>query len=567
MVKTDLISRYMRFLRSSVDMIDWGYRVGSDKPLRKHEEEYLWACLEGHRKPSSFTRNGAAQHLAGEQTYYYVSSRRADTMLLMIDVDAHDGQTDAWDVVEFLTHAGGPFADQYVEQSTNGEGYHIYARLRCPGTRFRFNAKLNVLEDALGVLLDENNFESNIEVHGTYSLLEYAFHRPEVVQAWVDDGLISLEEGIWKHARLTNTPTGPQWRVPCAIGNRGKLAKLPRLDNGSREKAMGLLEEASVLLEPALLQVVRDADMVDEWMATGHQGPASITGRTAGLTPAVMNEQVRPESVLNSAGRQGSEKVSCIHTGCVSQDHPDALVRSHAAAFALARILGQPPTLEELESFYVENGYATGPATASRRTRLRDVVKFVSSVWDPDLSRLGFQARLDALMVAVQAHVQPEHREDVCYDRHVADRELAFLLYVVERGTFDRTQSAERIWTLPSQSVQAFAGRLKSDGVEIGGWSNRNKFTSAKQILERAGLIHRFDHLFLAKGPVHGVGMRYHIGPNHPMYLNFVGFCRAQPPTVRRVNHSRVAVLRPFDGATTEAMAFVPAQIRISAAA
>ena len=472
MAKTALVSRYMRFLRQSIDMVDWGFRGDGRSTPRKHDDDHLWACREGHRKPYSMTRAMAAQHLSGTQTYYYISSRRPDTMLLTIDVDA---QSDTWDVVEFLTHAGGPFAEQYVEQSTNGRGFHIYVRLRCPGTRFRFDAKLNVFENALGSLLAENNFASTVEVHGTHSLLEYAFHPPEVVASWLDDGQISLERGIWKHARRIDTPVGPKWRVPCAIGDRGKLAKLPRLDNGSPGKAPRTLEEAPVLLEWVILRIVGEADRIDDWDAAGYYGPTSIRSRPTGQKLLVSNQPVSQEAVLEPTDRQQSGESRCMHTGCVSQDDPGALVRSHATAFALARHLGRPPTLGELELFYVENGYSTGAPTASRRSRLRSVVTFVASVWNPNLNRVGYQSRDDELVAAVQNHVQPEHREDICYDRNIGDRELALLLYVVERGTFGRTRPAERIWTLPAQSVRAFADRLKAEGVEVGGWVNRKK--------------------------------------------------------------------------------------------
>ncbi len=113
----------------------------------------------------------------------------------------------------------------------------------------------------------------------------------------------------------------------------------------------------------------------------------------------------------------------------------------------------------------------------------------------------------------------------------------------------------------------AFANRLKADGIKVGGWVNRNKFTAAKHMLERAGLIHCFDGLYLAKGPDGGVGMRCHVGPNHPMYPDFVAFCSAEPPPVNRVNGDRPRLSRPFDGATTEVIStiFATATVRVAA--
>jgi len=195
---------------------------------------------------------------------------------------------------------------------------------------------------------------------------------------------------------------------------------------------------------------------------------------------------------------------------------------------------------------------------------MTDVVGWFAEVFDPKVSRGGFERRLPDLLDAIARHVLPEHRVDTCYDRPIADKELAVLLYVVERGTFDGDQPAWRRWTLPRESVEALAALLAADGVRCGRWPPR-KFYAAREILTRAALIHRVDDVHRAAGPERGVAHRYHVGPAHPLHAAFRVACRLAPPEVVTVKGNHYRLTRPFDGRTTEISVSIAGVITVGA--
>ena len=71
------------------------------------------------------TESHLKAHLEETTTYYYTGSRRENILLLCLDLDAHDGQTDAPALAEYLAEK---FLRNkcHVEPSTNGMGRHVY---------------------------------------------------------------------------------------------------------------------------------------------------------------------------------------------------------------------------------------------------------------------------------------------------------------------------------------------------------------------------------------------------------------------------------------------------------
>ena len=548
----------MRFLRGCVDLRDWGVRDRDGRPKSQYTNEMLWQVIDGLRRPLTLTRGWADKHLVGEETVYYRSCRRADTALLMIDVDAHHGQTDAWDAAELLLHLC--FPGQYVEESTNRRGYHIYVRVELAGSRRQFNRRLAVLQNALGHLLVDHNLASTVEVKGACTLLRYDFVADEELTWLEKQGHVNTSAGRWRRARKADMPGGLFWRVPTGIWHRPPLAKLPRLSNGL--DALAKLESSPVLSTVDIKGIADLAYMGGDWATSATQDVPlldqdQLQVRLTRLLGSDVAVAVAPAAGLRPTGKSGY-----THTGCISHASPDALVRTRTAAFRLARQLARVPTLDELQDFYAANGYAHGAADVDRAQRMRSVLKFLDEVFDPNFAWPGFQSRLRDLLEAINAHVTPEHHNGSGYDRRIADGELAVLMYVVERGSFDRSQPARLLWTLPLESVTAMAATLRAGGCDCGTWPP-NKFYAAKKVLERAGLITRFDDAYSPRGK-HGVAQRYYIGPNAPLFAAFADHCSQDHPQVLRVNGNRLLVSRPYDGNTTEVISEIPARIYVS---
>jgi hypothetical protein len=162
-----------------IDRYDWGVDRADGTVLRPTTDR-LNIAQSGAAWPQSLTKTPIQGHLSrkpvlspltgrpvfGGERIHYTSSRAGGFALVKLDIDAHNGQTDALDVVLYLIHAYFPGA--YFERSRNG--YHIYPLFRVGRIpRFRFNELLARLAGALTKILADHNYLSTIEVKGEFT--------------------------------------------------------------------------------------------------------------------------------------------------------------------------------------------------------------------------------------------------------------------------------------------------------------------------------------------------------------------------------------------------------------
>lgn len=127
LTNTDL-RRYSRFIYCHIHRYDYGYRRPGEDIYRIPKATLLQARqAKSNRSLIKLSEKHLRQHLSQESTYYYTGQRKTTTLLLCVDIDAHEGQEDAWDVARYLRFWW--FKDSYIERSTNGAGVHLYFRL------------------------------------------------------------------------------------------------------------------------------------------------------------------------------------------------------------------------------------------------------------------------------------------------------------------------------------------------------------------------------------------------------------------------------------------------------
>ena len=120
--------------------------------------------------PTNNTTTHIESHLNGNDRLYYRSQRGSGFVLLMIDIDAKNGEPDAGAVAKFLTDTYFPGA--YCEFSPGGHGRHLYLVVRCQVKREFVNADLARITKALNTIVVAMGFMSRIDrVNGSFTIL------------------------------------------------------------------------------------------------------------------------------------------------------------------------------------------------------------------------------------------------------------------------------------------------------------------------------------------------------------------------------------------------------------
>ena len=95
------------------------YEIGS----RHGQEFHHWNHYQKHR----FSSKMIAEHIRGEQTYYYTSSKRRQA-LIYLDIDAHNGETDELRAVELLQDICGTKKSSLWNPSSRGQNGYLKIR-------------------------------------------------------------------------------------------------------------------------------------------------------------------------------------------------------------------------------------------------------------------------------------------------------------------------------------------------------------------------------------------------------------------------------------------------------
>lgn len=227
---------------SLIDRYDWGeWSKRENRPVyaASNAQLQVWYQRLAY-PPQKLTRTTLKHHLSRKGKLYYTSSRKSGFALVCIDVDAHCGQTDAFEAAMFILSRYFPLA--YLEPSRRG--FHIYVLVRVGRCRrWKFNLLLDHLQENLRAVLVEHTFQSTVEVLGGFTIVE-------------QDGNVQ----------------------------RAALAPLPELPNG--EADLKCLVEMPVYLIDALFEARADADLAREMMEEQDEGGEGRPVRAGRRVPA-----------------------------------------------------------------------------------------------------------------------------------------------------------------------------------------------------------------------------------------------------------------------------------------
>ncbi len=509
-------------------------------------------------RPKRFTRSPLALHVHEFETYYYRSNRASGFALVMLDIDAHEGQTDAQLVAEHITQRYFPGA--YFEPSTGGRGRHVY------------------------VVIAFNEFVPRAKVNGWLRLMGHALR-----ELMISQGFLSTVDP--KPCR-----TFSEWGKD-AVGNlmplkMGHLAKIPR----PRDlHDMDRIESAPWYLPSAVETIIADYNRL--------RASRSVEAQTIDV------ETIEPPAVSPAA----IEAIRTHSSAFKGMDPHDPRSRAVHAVMALSRRLGRLPSTDEAHHFYCQSGLATVKSSGDsqsdirrRMRRLTSAIDYVGKTFDPSKGNGGFN--LEILLPVIHQHVKAEHSKGTKYKYGISDEDLAVGLYVIELASFERKDNRNHQWTVPNSRIEAMFRKLRDGDTErsdslvnntcvvahemkVQRGCNREKAVAIKLILERAGLVECIDSTYVAGtskrnrpdsllnntcvvaretkvqdgvsaawGQVgyEGRGKRYAVGPNHPRRAEWDIEYEALAEWVGNRNKAE-QVLDPMPTATPQPMMMISA--------
>lgn len=450
-----------------IDPLDWGYDGSNGTPIYATDNGRLEIYYQKIEMifPQRLTRTTIQRHLQKKDRLHYTSRRTSGFALLMFDVDAHSGQTDAHDTAVWLRDTY--FRGAYLEPSRRG--YHLYVcvRVREP-RRTSVNALAASVERDLRILLDDRGFESTVEVRGTFT---------------------EVRDGV--------------------IYRRGKLAAMPTLPHGS--ESLRLLVEAPVHLPRALYTILDHADMIAEFHEANTTGCGDLEKGEQKWVGDVASNRTNPPKVL-------PENPSLLEV-CVSRsphdrfrrlETSDAYDRMTACCWDFTLVHKRLPVDEDelLDAYAAIYGHDGERGMSQRRRRARDVLTRRMRTFRPDKAQAtGYRASHTRLLSAVRLHCTDRTSGYRC---RITDEDLAVALYVVERNSRPANRREKWKGTCGYDAFRGMFRELKNAGVISRGF-NRNKVTALKLILQRAGLIDCTDSRYIPAGKGRGVAMKYSV--------------------------------------------------------
>lgn len=170
-----LTTRFGRWLYQYANRLDYGIvqqtSDGSMRPGRALPDDHhygAWELSKRKLKLRMLDHHLMNQHPA--DTLYYTSDPKRERGLLMLDIDAHEGQTDAADLAAWIEARFLPGA--YSEPSTHLLGRHMYFLVPAGNVRrFELNDRFKLVASALRGLADDEGYESTVcGIYGTYSI-------------------------------------------------------------------------------------------------------------------------------------------------------------------------------------------------------------------------------------------------------------------------------------------------------------------------------------------------------------------------------------------------------------
>lgn len=475
-----LTRQLAKWLYPTVDRYEFGVK-------EQWEERPKFASSGFRRSPSpsnrwwqpKLTMTHLEAHLNRDTTYYFTSRPCAQQHLLMIDVDAHDGEADAWDVAAWIVN--GYFPGAYWEPSTNGCGAHVYLLVGVG-----YQRRCDFIER---VALAPNSLASYLREIVAYE----RFEAPVC--------------GIYGTCR--GAQSGPQ--------HRGRLAKLPRpADQAAMGRLLSMPSFDLFHMQRVILEA-RERGIVLE----DEQGATAVPGAgTQARDPHIPVNRLSPRS-----------KASFAETLMDSSCHFE---RSKGAAMYLAHQLRRLPNDEEVRVFYEERELGD-EAKPDRLPRLGRAIRALERTYDSSKAT-GFSYEVGQFLPDLTRLVDDDDLRtcavEAKYPRRVTHFDLDIALGFHVKQSLNVPDHPRQAFTVPLKGLVAWFAKLKDSG-QVTRSCNYAKARAARLALIRAGMITLLDdHYQPAAFSADGVGIakKWGLGENCPQYAMFAEAYRRYSP-------------------------------------
>lgn len=475
-----ITNKLARWIYKYIDRYDCGCRnlQGDPKPFYTTEQ-----LNHGHwLKP--LTKTHLQEHVNNQTTHYYTSLRKSPVALLMVDIDAHDGQTDALDAAAWIEHNFFPKA--YFERSTNGLGVHLYLLVDIFGNkRIKANWYISDFAKHLALVVKDEGFEANVcGVYGYYSVRT--------------NGVILK-------------------------GDRAQLAKIPR------PGSLGDLER--LIMAPGFNLRALKA-VVDEVRARGLVQRGDKKKGGAAVSFPTEKEQTLPQVPL-SPDRTG-EYANYLGTPVpLTPSSSDPWHRKLWAITAYRKHYSIAPDIEQAIDYYEANCTTTGPRDSRRYREIEKAIAAHEKWYDPthgSASPYAFKA--DRYLGLVVKHVPAA---DLYYRKSKTDTDplthadVAVFIGICTTIAFSRSVNTDKARASRDRIMKYFR-QLKAAGIHPTS-CNPNKYQRLLQICEQYELLEiHAPHLPPDRINGNRIAKGYGrlIGParRHPLYGEFVVRCQ-----------------------------------------
>ena len=207
----------------------------------------------------------------------------------------------------------------------------------------------------------------------------------------------------------------------------------------------------------------------------------------------------------------------CVAGGGVVS--PCAFTRMWMACARLVRLLGRPPTAQELLERY-EEMFDAGPEHPARRKRARQVADYAAGMfnWSAASPAVGYAAERPRLLALVRTCCVHRESSRRC---KLSDDDLAIGLYTIERSSFGLHEDPRLQWTVGHDALAGMLDVLRKAGLTCRRSANRHVTGAIFRTLEAAGLIECLDRKYIPAGKA-GIYRKWVVGPAHPKYSEFV---------------------------------------------
>jgi hypothetical protein len=517
----DFCNQYNVFIKQFVDRYNYGHINGEGSQSFKFGRDDInevWAGKgwlshidlqrEEHIKP----------HLQREKVYFYTSNPYCKVGMFVIDLDATDTSKycDIEQAAEYIIENYHPGA--YYDQSTHGEGIHLYVFL-----------------DVSDFVPSRFSFASPLRLHNMHLVSDYlrgaTFQgRPGKSYAALLKELIEVVDLDCEVCDIKGTfssYSSKQYKEGYGLANRGNLCKLPW---PLTEREFMELVNAPIL---SFDDIVNNTKRIEEeikrlrWELDGWEESSVATEQSASA-PSTHPEadettdsdpQPGLEEPIRQEPRKHNGNAQDVYERCYDSD---AFIRTRRSVQCLARELGRVPAYDEWCEFYVRHGLNASQESPRRKSRFEDCVKYVAQTFDPTTGNAVYE--VGEFLADIKERITEQELyvlgDENCRITH-EDVDTAVGLHwtcISQQGCDDC-----ELFEVKNSRMIGWFRNLKAQGLSKGScWPN--KVGVLRKALLKIGYITEIDPRWKkgVKGKGNGKGKRYGIGQNFPRYQEYV---------------------------------------------